>query len=235
MNRAVHGSEKIITVTQATKDELLKHFHVDAKKIVVTYEGVDLQLLAKKQPALVTKPYFLFVGNVYPHKNAAALLKAYSRILNQFPSLLFVFAGKEDYFYQQIKEKIAKLGISSSILFYRSPSDEQLSNLYKNAIALVSTSFMEGFGLPCLEAMANGTAVVASDIASYREVLGSVPLYFDPGDVNSLTRRLEEAITQGKEGLSERISSGVQRAKQYTWEKTAKETIDVYERSARLR
>lgn len=145
--------------------------------------------------------YFLYVGNAYPHKNLETLIRA-----AQLAAVRVIYVGKNDYFYK-------KLGVVP-----RSVSDAELTRLYKNAEALVFPSFMEGFGLPAIEALREGCPVIVSDIPVFHELLGESAIYFNPHDANELARILSSAIDKPKK-----------LTKTYSWSKMARETLAVYE------
>jgi glycosyltransferase involved in cell wall biosynthesis len=277
IKKAAQNARKIITVSNATKSEIVDNLKVDTSKVVVTYEGVDdeirsrlnrdeirngfgkltiLNLPKDKSKIINTKTsadkYFLYVGNAYPHKNLERLLEAFSTFCH--PELVsgsqsnrdsdlrqndtkLVLVGKEDYFYKRLKEKVRKMHLEKSVLFYGEVSDEELSELYKNALALVMPSLMEGFGLTGLEAMANKCLVLSSDIPSLREVYGNAAVYFDPYDVKDLVRKME--VILGDSGSSTRmtkrdkIEEGFKRVKMFSWEKMARETLKIYDSSVR--
>lgn len=138
-----------------------------------------------------------------------------------------VLVGREDYFYKRLEEKVKKMNLQESVLFYGEVSDEELSDLYKNALALVVPSFMEGFGLPVLEAMANKCLVLASDIPSLKEICQDSAIYFDPNDINDMVNKME-AVFSSDNHHGDKIKEGFERAKIFSWEKMAKETLDIY-------
>lgn len=158
--------------------------------------------------------YFLYVGNAYPHKNLEMLLCASARA-----SVKLVCVGKDDYFYRRLHIKPKRV------------TDEELSNLYEHADALVFPSRMEGFGLPALEALAHGCPVIASDIPVFHEILGDVPKYFDPHDEEALVECLKNPPLRSKpfQEIAEKL------VQKYSWQKMVKETLSVYENSACLR
>ncbi len=158
--------------------------------------------------------YFLYVGNAYPHKNLETLIR--SAIL---AGVNIVYVGKDDYFYRKLH------------IIPKTVNDSELANLYANAEALVFPSLMEGFGLPALEALAHGCPVIVSDIPVFHEILGDVPKYFDPHDEEALAECLKNP-PQRSNLFQEKIKRIVQR---YSWQKMGKETLSVYEHSARVR
>jgi len=232
--KASKQAKKIITVSNATKDEIIDHLKIPEEKIEVIYEGVEpvfrkrgtaSSLRTVKRYGLNNR-YFLFVGNVYPHKNVEVLIKAFGILLKYYPKTLLVFIGKEDYFYRKLKEKVRKIEFSSNLKFLGDVSDEELGNLYRNAIAEVTPSFMEGFGLPALEAMANKCLVIASDTASLKEICQENAIYFDPYDEKELGEKMKMAYERK---FDERIiEGGFKRSKEFSWRRMAEKTLKVY-------
>lgn len=223
MHESVKRARKIITVSDATKKEIVEHLDTDPAKVVVTHEGADD---FKNFPYKKTKEdYFLYVGNTYPHKNVETLFFAFSA-LNDAKVKLFI-VGKKDFF-QEAHKKSAELGFRNpNIIFKESVDDGQLYGLYKNAIALVSPSLMEGFGLPVLEAMQSGCLVLASDIPAYRELAEDVALYFDPRSYEDLAEKMQEVL-KGSAELGRLKEKGKERAKLFSWDKMGKETLRIY-------
>lgn len=152
--------------------------------------------------------YFLYVGNAYPHKNLEMLIRAASRVAARI-----IFVGRDDYFYRRLHIKPKKV------------TDEELSNLYEHAEALVFPSRMEGFGLPALEALAHGCPVIASDIPVFHEILGDIPKYFDPHDEEALVECLKNPPLRSQ-SFQEKAAKVV---RTYSWQKMAKKTLSVYE------
>ncbi|MFH1833046.1 MAG: glycosyltransferase family 1 protein [Candidatus Levyibacteriota bacterium] len=245
ISQAVKKAKKVITVSNTTKDEIIDHFGVDDKKVIVTYEGVDKQKSKiKNQKSKIDKPYFLYVGNAYPHKNLERLLEAFCLFchpelvsgsqLNRDSDLRqndtkLIFVGKNDYFYERLKKRVNEMGLKDSVIFYGEVSDEELVYLYKNAKALVLPSLMEGFGLPALEAMSLGCLVLASDIPSFREICQDAAIYFNPNNVNDLAKKLKEICFNDLNHFSDFIKKGRERASSFSWGKMTKKTLEVYE------
>ncbi len=227
--QAVRKARKIITVSNSTKDEIVDHLGIDPKKIVVTYEAVDDKITNPKLQKIngkwkmINGKYFLFVGNVYPHKNAEGLIKAFEKLGRSDVNLIFV--GKEDYFYQRLKERLKGV---NEIKFLSDVKDEELSLLYQNAIVLVCPAFMEGFGLPALEAMANKCLVIVSDIPALREVCGENAIYFDPKNPDELAGKMREVL-KGKDEYKDMIEMGFKRSQEFSWRKMAEQTFKIYE------
>ena len=204
LSRAAH----IIAVSHATAKELTDHFSLDAQKVSVIHEGVRRM---KTEKRILAGPYYLYVGNAYPHKNLETLLKAIGR-------KKLVLVGKEDLFYRRLPR-------ADNVLFLNTVSDTELGSLYAHASALVFPSLMEGFGLPALEAAVCGTPVVCSDTPAFREVLGPLGNYFQPHDVSGLRALLENP---------EKLKRPSQKEQQellahFNWRHMAERTLAVYE------
>lgn len=221
ITRAAH----IIAVSNETKKEIMEHFPVPAEKITVTYEGFDETLgeYPEEKP-LVKEPYFLYVGNAYPHKNLEVLVDSFGEYLNSTPNRKLVFVGRDDYFYRRLTEYVGRKGLSRAVSFFGFATERQLANLYRHAEALVFPSKMEGFGLPALEAAAAGCPVICSDIPVFRELMGDNASYFDPDDSHGLALMLDRKRSRPKKPSKDIFS----------WRTLSRKTLDLYERSNRI-
>jgi glycosyltransferase involved in cell wall biosynthesis len=243
LSQAAKRAKEIIAISNATKNEIVDHLKINPQKIAVIYEGVDDKITKPKLQIpnnIQNTKYFLYVGNAFPHKNLNRLIEAFSILCH--PELVsgsqlkgdsdlrqndtkLVFVGKEDYFYKRLKEKVTLMKLSDKIIFLQNVSDEELSNLYRNALALIMPSLMEGFGLPALEAMANNCLVLASKIPALQEVCEDAAIYFDPHNINDIAEKMKDAASCDN---NERRKKGLDRSKFFSWEKMAKETLKVY-------
>lgn len=217
---------RVIAVSNTTKQEIIDHFSIDPRKIVVTYEGVDKKIHSKKRN--IEDPYFLYVGNAYPHKNLETLLRAFQTLSSQ---ATLVLVGKDDFFYRRIKELVHSLALDDRVVFFGEANDKQLANLYTNAIALVFPSVMEGFGLPALEALALGCPVIVSDIPVFHEILVGQATYFNPSDFKELAQKLSAAVAKRSVINQGKVSRLLTR---YSWIKLASDTRALYENCIRL-
>jgi glycosyltransferase involved in cell wall biosynthesis len=221
-------AEKIITVSEATKQEIIDHLHVPEIKIKVTYEGVDHSITGHKSQIKHPQNYFLYVGNAYPHKNLQRLLEAFAQYRKQNSDVTVILVGKKDFFYQRLEQQVQHLKLEQAVLFYHNISDQELADLYQHAIACIMPSLMEGFGLPALEAMANNCLVLASDIPSLQEICQNAAVYFNPRDTDDLLVTLD-SLYKNKKDFAENKKRGLERVKKFSWEKMAQETIQIYE------
>lgn len=219
-------AQKIIAVSKTTKQEVVDHFQINPDKIVVTYEGVDEKITSDMRHAtsknkLISQPYFLYVGNAYPHKNLETLLRAFQERTEKL-----VFVGREDFFYRRIKSLVRTMKLDDRVIFFGQADDSQLANLYTHAVALVFPSLMEGFGLPALEAAVCGTPVICSDIPAFREILGHLGNYFQPTEFSRL-RELIKGALRGKVKIPTQDERKILLEK-FNWHDMAAKTLHVY-------
>ncbi len=230
IQQAARKAKTIIAVSKATKQEIIDHLSVKKEKIAVIYEGVDRHVVNAHPKIIISEPYFLHVGNVYPHKNMERLMIAFRQVFFNTPVKL-VIVGKEDFFTKRLKDFVQKKQLDSHVIFTGEISDSELSSLYHHALALVLPSLMEGFGLPALEAMANDCLVVASDIPSLREICMDAAVYIDPKNPDDIAEKLQRVVAQSKSHFARQRSLGEQRIRNFSWKKMAHETLRVYEGS----
>ncbi len=237
IRNAVKKSEKIIAVSRFTKKDILKHFRVSSRKIAVTLEAVDRTLeplraspqqIHKKYG--IIKPYILYVGNAYPHKNLERLVLVFREFVRKHPHLHLVLVGKEDYFYRRLK-KFVKDNRIRQVIFTDFVPDGELGTLYKEALLYIFPSLYEGFGLPPLEAMSWNLPVASSNASCLPEILGDAACYFDPQALTEMAETIEKVATNG-EVRQKLISGGHKQVKKYSWEKMARETLDIYKNCA---
>lgn len=219
-------ARKIIAVSNNVKQEIIDHFHIPTEKIAVTYEGVDekIQHTKSKIQRLIPEPYFLYVGNAYPHKNLEPLLRAFEQI---HENIKLVLVGKEDFFYKRLKRWLVGRDIADNVIFFGPTNDQHLANLYSHAVALIYPSLMEGFGLPALEALSLGCPVICSDIPVFREILGNNAAYFDPRNPTDIARALRQGI---KSPQKPKNPDAI--LKKFNWRNLAKDTVLLYHTAA---
>jgi glycosyltransferase involved in cell wall biosynthesis len=160
---------------------------------------------------------------LYPHKNVAAILN----VLRNFSDLKLVVACARSVFRQRFEIEIEKRKLRDKVIFAGFVSDEDLAVLYKKAVALVLPSLSEGFGLPGLEAMAAGCPVLSSTSGALPEIYADAAIYFDPKNEAELIEKIRE-IKENREYRKKMIELGKDRAKMFSWDKCAEETLDVY-------
>lgn len=231
---AIRRSIAVIAVSRFTRDDVLQHYPIAKNKIVVTYEACDFPDGVPSEEADVKilatygilRPYILYVGNAYPHKNLELLIAAFTEILKAHPTLHLVLVGKIDYFYERVKRFVAEQGVAN-VVFTEFIPDTELNAVYRNAEMYVFPSQYEGFGLPPLEAMANGVPVLAANHPCMREILGDSAQFFESQNLQALVSATQQLLSDGvlRKTLVER---GNQQVRCYSWKKMAEETLGVY-------
>ncbi len=239
INSAVRRAKKVITVSEFTKKDLVNYFKIKSNKVVVTYEacdGVESGQLSIPEPGFlekykITKPYILYVGNAYPHKNLEGLIGAYKKFKEKNGySYQLVLIGKEDYFYRRLKQDVYSTGLlyDNSVVFFGFASQKDLAYLYSRASLYVFPSFIEGFGLPGLEAMSFDLPVISSSTSSLPEILGKAAIYFDPKDKDKMVSKMEKVL-KDKRLREEMIRRGREQINKFSWNNCARETLKIYE------
>jgi len=235
---AIRRSSRIIAVSNFTKNDILANYKsVPEEKIEVTYEASedfcmlspnkDKEILARYG---IMKPYVMYVGNAYPHKNLERLVLVFKKLKKKKKDLKLVFVGNEDYFYRCLKEMVKKEK-AGGIIFVGYVPDYELDTFYHNAEAFVWPSLYEGFGLPPLEAMAKGTPVISSDHACMKEILESSAYYFDAENIDNMVSSIEKVL-ENKNLRRELTDKGYKQIEKYSWKRMARETLEIYEKLA---
>lgn len=239
VRHAVESAEHILVPSEFTKQDVHKTLRVPLVKMTVAYQAPftgkakGTVAPAMGQPAEsflaeyhINRPYLLYVGAAYPHKNLAGLLKAWKIFVQKYGNdYQLVLVGKEDYFYRRFKDHLARG--SCPPLFTGFVPDDKLSWLYQQADLYVAPSLYEGFGLPPLEAMAQGVPVVASNRTCLPEVLGGAALYFDPTNYEQMAAAIYLGLTDENIRLTLKEKARAQ-LRRYSSERLVKETLAVY-------
>ncbi|MEG2291569.1 MAG: glycosyltransferase family 1 protein [Clostridium sp.] len=238
MESIINRCDGIITVSEFSKEDISKDFNFPKDKIHVThlasediYKPINKTLCRNilKQHYSIPANYILYVGGFSPRKNISGLIEAFSKIHTKLPSdMKLIIAGSKGLSYPIYKSLSERLGMTDKIIFPGFISMEHMPYLYNSASLLVYPSFYEGFGLPPLEAMACGTPVVASNVTSLPEVLGDSALLCSPYSTNELMESILSALLDNtiRESL---IKKGFDKCNSLTWEKTAAETLKIYD------
>jgi len=222
--RVLAAAEHVICNSQATADDLMQFYGLSAKKISPILLAHDTQHF--RPLGLGRKNYFLLLGRQAPYKNGAIALQAFAQMPN-YQSYELWFAGPADPRYTPALRKQAQdLGIASQVKFLNYVAYEALPALLNQALALIFPSLWEGFGLPVLEAMACGTPVIASDVSSIPEVAGDAALMVNPTDAEAIAHHMS-ALTRNTSLRQQLSQAGLQRASEFSWERTGRPTVEV--------
>ncbi len=227
---------QIIAVSQSTKNDILRYLEIPEKNISVVHEALPTQVaeisreLADKpdlvaflrQKLKLNKPYLLFVGTREPRKNLARLIKAWLPLANDYQLLI---AG------EQAWDGSEKISQNPNLRFMGRVSDYELAVLYHQSELFVYPSLYEGFGLPVLEAFAHGVPVVSSDIPAIKEVAGNAAELCNPLDEQSIYQAIEKVLNEKKSDSEQRMKKMIIRLQLFNWQKTALQTLAVYQKA----
>jgi len=229
----LNRSKSIVTDSQAIKNDLIHFFKVKHEKIKVIPIAIDSGRFKPSDGQEIKKKfnlgrYFLYVGNILPHKNLAFLIEAFSRAALGVDHKLVIAGHKDRRYYLSLCESVNQNDLGNRVVFIDYVDNRDLPFLISEAEALVLPSLFEGFGLTPLEAMACGCPVVSSDLPSVREVCADAVKYFNPNNPNELVGILKN-ISTDKNLRSSLRAKGLERVKCFSWEKCAKNLIEVIE------
>jgi glycosyltransferase involved in cell wall biosynthesis len=224
---AVCDAARVICISHSTKKDLIELLGVSEGKIRVIYLASEVSLaLADREGPIPERPYFLHVGgHSAPYKNFPRLLRSFRQVVLRFPEALLCMIGPP--LIDAELELIDSLQITRDIQHLGHVGDAQLAQLYQQSVALVYPSLYEGFGIPPLEAMACETAVIAANRSSIPEVVGNAAILIDPECEEELSAAMS-TVLEDRSRRDELIRLGRDRAKQFSWDRMAAETRDLY-------
>jgi len=234
-------ASKIICCSQSTVDDLKKHFNVPDEKIALVYQGVDKNIfhrLGKEEGWIADKvlkekgiktPFILSVGTIEPRKNLINLIHAFQRLRIEGKFLgSLVIVGMKGWMRDSVSLLVDQLKLSEHVIYLGYISDRQLCYLYNKAEIFVFPSFYEGFGFPIIEAFCCGTPVVTSNVSSCPEIAGDAALTVNPSSPGDIAEAISRII--GDAALKEQFrNKGQRRADNFDFDKTARQTLKVYE------
>lgn len=247
--QSIKKAKHIVTVSQFSKDEIIKTYSIDPNKISIAYNGVDNppKINIKNQKKILSNylleanSYYLYLGTLKPNKNIPFLIKSFSLFLKttnvhtnpsanelMCQNAKLVIAGKKGWLFDEIFATVKKEGIEDRVIFTDFVTEEQKWILYQNAIASVLPSTYEGFGIPAIESMKIGTPVIVSNIPPFKEVVQDCGLFIDPNNQSDLCQKM---ITIAQPQMRQKFSKlGKIQADKFTWESTAKSVISIFEK-----
>ncbi|HYJ95859.1 MAG TPA: glycosyltransferase family 1 protein, partial [Vicinamibacterales bacterium] len=233
---AARRSDRILTVSEASKRDILHFFNVKPEKIVVVYNAIDEHFSAtpsEEQVARIRERYqldhkfVLYVGNIKPHKNLVRLIEAFSQLRRTHDDLKLLIIGDEISKLPALRRAVHRNKLHKFVRFLGYLKDDTLTVLYRLASVFVFPSLYEGFGLPPLEAMASGTPVVTSNVSSLPEVTGDAAVLVDPYDVDSIADGMRRILDDPRLAEELRIK-GLKRALEFSWQRSVEKTHRVY-------
>jgi glycosyltransferase involved in cell wall biosynthesis len=227
--RLARRARKIITVSRFSAGRLAEYCKIGEEKIAVIPNGVDPkfrpcgpeEIAGTRSQLNLPENYLLCVGSLEPRKNLPRLLQAWQQVAPNYPGVSLVIAGAKHHTFRQagIDTLPQRVHLAGYV------ADDHLPALYAGATAFVYPSLYEGFGLPVLEAMACGTAVVCSSSTSLSEVAGEAAIYVEPTDVDSLAAGIQEILADSDRRATLR-ALGLERSKQFSWDTAAQRTLE---------
>jgi glycosyltransferase involved in cell wall biosynthesis len=223
-------ADRIATVSQYSKNDIVQTYRVSPDKISVVYNGCnedyqpvsEITKTATRQKWSSGKPYFAYVGSINPRKNIKNLLLAFDAFkIENTSDIKLLLVGKKGFGGDELDKLLSGLNAKTDIHFLGRVEDvQEVKNIISASIALTYISVFEGFGIPCLEAMRCGTAVITSNTSSMPEVCGEAAIYIDPFSVESIKEGMKK-ITGEPESRQDLITKGFEQAKKFSWQQTA--------------
>ena len=238
MTMAARRAHLVLTVSQASKDDILHFLKVPSSKVEVIYNAIDERLAAPptaeevsrvRERFLLTSPFVLYAGNIKPHKNVDRLIEAFSIVRRRgVQDVKLLIIGDEISKYPNLRRLVHRYQLHHHVRFLGFVPDATLAVLYRLASVFVFPSLSEGFGLPPLEAMAAGTPVITSNVSSLPEVVGDAALLIDPMDAGAIADNIVRVLSDGAL-RADLVRRGLERAKAFSWDRSVARTREVYE------
>ena len=232
-------ADRLIAISNFMKETFVERMNVPEEKIDVVYLGVDLNTYRRitdvdilenlRQKHSLPSRFILFVGAMLANKNLNNIIRAFHSIKQQsdYKDVGLVIVGGPGWNSSPIPELVNRMGLGKSVIFTGFVPQEEIVGLYNLAAVYAFPSLVEGFGLPVLEAFACGTAVVTSNVTAMPEVAGDAAILVNPLNVEELAEAFHRILTDDTL-RNDLIEKGLKRAQEFTWEKTAQETLRVY-------
>jgi glycosyltransferase involved in cell wall biosynthesis len=235
---AAHRSNRILTVSEASKRDILDYFAVPPEKIDVIYNGIDERFSALpaeddvgrvRERYQLDDPFILYAGNIKPHKNLERTIEAFHllRRSGEFDQVKLVIIGDEIAKYAGLRHAVHRHKLHKYVRFFGFVPDQTLAILYRLAAVFVFPSLYEGFGLPPLEAMASGTPVITSNVSSLPEVVGDAAMLVDPLQPEAIADAMRRVLTDSTLRADLR-ARGLARARQFSWERSIRRVRQIY-------
>lgn len=228
---AVRKARNVIAVSKTTAADLQKVYDVPAEKITTVYNGYasieESSDESLQSFGLKPKKYFLYIGTLQPRKNIPTLIQAFAEFHKTHPDIHLALVGRKGWMYDSIFEEVIRLKLEKAVTF--TGYVKSVEKFYTNALAYILPSLYEGFGMPVIEAMYYGCPVIVSQTSALEEVADGACLSFPPHDTMALAQTLEKVLVPSVRQTL--IEKGKERAKEFSWKKTAQKTLDILKQS----
>ncbi len=234
--RSVRRARRVIAVSETTRQDIIDLLRIAPKRVITIYHGVDRCYTSVRDPGYLAnvrqslrlpERFVLYVGAIERRKCLEVLVRAGGELVNRGIIDRVVLAGEEGYGAEAVRKTVSELQMEEKVQYIGYVRQEFLPGLYQLARCLVLVSWYEGFGMPVLEAMASGTPVVTANVSALAEVAGDAALLVPPNDKEALVQALQRLLTD-EDLRATLINKGINRAQEFTWEKTAARHIEVY-------
>lgn len=236
---SVDRSDKIITVSESSKNDIIKFLNVDESKIEIVYNGVDyekfnesytedIKLIVRNKYNL-PQNYILYMGTLEPRKNIDSIIEAFALIKKQkdFHNIKLVIAGKKGWLFEDIFNLVDKLNLKDHVIFTDYVDETDKPIIYNMAKLFVFPSLYEGFGIPVLEAMASSVPVITSNMSSLPEVAGDAAILVNPKDIEDIAKNMIKILSDD-DLKNELVRKGYIQAQKFTWEASAEKLYNIY-------
>jgi glycosyltransferase involved in cell wall biosynthesis len=227
----------VIAVSNFGKEEIIKYYEVDKKKVYTIYNGgsEDFKVLDKRESQIlinvrygIESPFILDISRLEPHKNVQSLVKSYIVLRDKYSvKHKLVIVGNKANCFEEIFKIVKNSNYEKDIMFVDYVKTEDLNTLYSASDLFVFPSLNEGFGLPIVESMASGTPVVTSDVTSIPEVSGGATRLINPLNIENMAKEINEVLSNQDE-YKDLSRKGIIRSRDFTWHKTAEDTMKLY-------
>ncbi|MFZ3301236.1 MAG: glycosyltransferase family 1 protein [Microgenomates group bacterium] len=238
---SIFASKQILTISEATKKDIVRHYPFASKKIKVThlshdldkkdFEVTDVDVRRIKNKYSIVDDYILYVGTLKPSKNIDGLIKAFAEIvkIDKYSKLNLVIAGKKGWMYKSLFKLVGELDIKDKVIFTDYLPEVDKPALRKGAKVFVQISHWEGFAIDTLSVMAMGIPVVVSNVGSLPEVVGNAGIVVDHNNTNSIVDGIKKVLNMNQKEYNNLITAGIDQSKKFSWEKCAKGTMETLE------
>ena len=242
---SVFVSKQVLTISEASRKDIVRHYPFASKKIVVTPLSHDLKqkdfnvsevdVRRIKNKYSIVDDYILYLGTLKPSKNVGGLIEAFSLLIKKYPKLKtkLVVAGKKCWLFEPLFESVKNLKLTDRVIFTGYFEEEDKQALRKGALLFAQPSFTEGFGIDTLSAMAVGVPVVVSDRGSLPEIVGKAGIVVNPDSPESIFKGMEKVLKMSKEAYNKQVKLGQDQAKKFSWEICASKTLEALEKAVK--
>jgi glycosyltransferase involved in cell wall biosynthesis len=235
---AAHRSARVLTVSEASKRDILRYFRIPDSKVAVIYNAIDErfneeppadEVMRVRERYQLNDPFILYAGNIKPHKNLERLIEAFHVIRRgEFEHVKLLIIGDEISKYATLRRTVHRYKLHKHVRFFGFVSDATLAILYRLARVFVFPSLYEGFGLPPLEAMASGTPVITSNVSSLPEVVGDAAMLIDPYEPDAIAGAMRRVLADDRlrDDMRER---GLARVREFSWDRSIRRVREIYD------